>query len=144
MREAGAIGGDRRGSAGSGTDEGMDVRAGTQMGTSPQATARSAPGSRLRLHNASTTTWPSTAKHRLSDVPPLPDEPPGDGTTEPRTPFEDPPQPPQQPAEPQSLEQRAEQLSPPELERLAALVARRLERVRGAPPQYQATEGVGV
>ncbi|KEP50830.1 hypothetical protein V565_072560 [Rhizoctonia solani 123E] len=43
-----------------------------------------------------------------------------------------------------TLEQRAEQLSPPELERLAALVARRLERVRGAPPQYQATEGIGV
>ncbi|KAG9082128.1 hypothetical protein FS749_007087, partial [Ceratobasidium sp. UAMH 11750] len=39
----------------------------------------------------------------------------------------------------QNLEQRTEELSAPELERLAALVARRLERVRGAPPQYRAT-----
>ncbi|KAB5590144.1 hypothetical protein CTheo_6409 [Ceratobasidium theobromae] len=39
------------------------------------------------------------------------------------------------------VEQRAEQLSSAELERLAALVERRLDRVRGAPPEYQATEG---
>ncbi|KAG8747580.1 hypothetical protein FRC12_014037, partial [Ceratobasidium sp. 428] len=43
----------------------------------------------------------------------------------------------------QNLEQRTEELSAPELERLAALVARRLERFRGAPPQYQATDNMG-
>ncbi|KAB5590145.1 hypothetical protein CTheo_6410 [Ceratobasidium theobromae] len=37
--------------------------------------------------------------------------------------------------------QRAELLSGAELERLAALVERRLGRVRGAPPEYQATQG---
>ncbi|KAF8598619.1 hypothetical protein BDV93DRAFT_561125 [Ceratobasidium sp. AG-I] len=146
MRESRAAGADMAGSRRARTDggTGTDTRDADLTGTAAQTTLPSAPGSRLRLHNASATAWPSTAKHRLSDVPPLPNEPPGDVDGEPRTVLEDPPQPPQRPAEPQSLEQRAEQLSAPELERLAALVARRLERVRGAPPQYQATEGVGV
>lgn len=94
-----------------------------------------APRSRLRLHEA----WPSAVKDRLSEVPPIPqnenapEQPREETRTRADTQVQDP-----------SLEQRAEQLSGPELERLAALVARRLERVRGAPPQYQATEGVGV
>ncbi|CAE6502749.1 unnamed protein product [Rhizoctonia solani] len=90
-----------------------------------------APRSRLRLHDGTAMGWPSAVKNRESAVPPLPEAteqaPPTPTTQDQRT-----------------LEQRAEQLSAPELERLAALVARRLERVRGAPPQYQATEGIGV
>lgn len=92
------------------------------------------PQSRLRLHDGSSA-WPSTTKNRLSAVPELstdgliPNSPtPAAGVTGSRAGA--------------SLEQRAEQLSRSELERLAALVERRLDRVRGAPPQYQATEGV--
>ncbi|KAJ1308176.1 hypothetical protein OPQ81_003891 [Rhizoctonia solani] len=95
--------------------------------------ATDVPRSRLRLHDGTTTGWPSTVKNRESAVPPLPE------ATE-----QVPPPPISQQQDPRTLEQRAEQLSAPELERLAALVARRLERVRGAPPQYQATEGIGV
>ncbi|KAF8760238.1 hypothetical protein RHS01_02237 [Rhizoctonia solani] len=94
---------------------------------------RVVPRNQLRLHNGTAPNWPSTVKNRESAVPPVPE------TTE-----QAPPTPTTQAQDQRTLEQRAEQLSPPELERLAALVARRLERVRGAPPQYQATEGIGV
>ncbi|KAL5637284.1 hypothetical protein ACGC1H_001057 [Rhizoctonia solani] len=95
--------------------------------------AASVPRARLRLHDGTATVWPSTVKNRESAVPPLP-EAAEQALPTPRTEEQDH----------RTLEQRAEQLSPPELERLAVLVARRLERVRGAPPQYQATEGIGV
>ncbi|KAF8681233.1 hypothetical protein RHS04_03716 [Rhizoctonia solani] len=94
---------------------------------------RVVPRNQLRLHNGTAPNWPSTVKNRESAVPPVPE------ATE-----QAPPTPTTQAQDQRTLEQRAEQLSPPELERLAALVARRLERVRGAPPQYQATEGIGV
>lgn len=139
MREAGVVGADTHGSRG----PRLDTQAVTPRSTDALV-GTTALGSRLRLHNASATAWPSTAKHQLSEVPPLPNEPPGDAENEPSSHVEDAPQPQRPPNEPQTLEQRAEQLSAPELERLAALVARRLDRVRGAPPQYQATEGVGV
>ncbi|KAG8751478.1 hypothetical protein FRC11_009342 [Ceratobasidium sp. 423] len=95
--------------------------------------ATDAPRSRLQLHDGAAMGWPSTIKNRESAVPPLPE------ATEQALPT-----PTTQDQDQRTLEQRAEQLSAPELERLAALVARRLERVRGAPPQYQATEGIGV
>ncbi|CAE6438055.1 unnamed protein product [Rhizoctonia solani] len=104
----------------------------TSMATNLNA-ATVVPRNRLRLHDGTATDWPSTVKNRESAVPPTPE------ATE-----QVPPTPTAQVQDQRSLEQRAEQLSAPELERLAALVARRLERVRGAPPQYQATEGIGM
>lgn len=144
MREVRPARADMGGLGGGSTDGGTttNVRS-MSSGTTPQTTIRSAPGSRLRLHDSSTSGWQSTAKDGLSNASSPLSESPTDGNQT-NSPFNDPPQPTRRPVEPQSLEQRAEQLSPPELERLAALVARRLERVRGAPPQYQATESVGV
>ncbi|CAE6490738.1 unnamed protein product [Rhizoctonia solani] len=104
----------------------------TSMETNVTAAA-GAPRARLQLHDGTATGWPSAVKNRDSAVPPLPEAA-----------EQAPPTPTTQEQDQRTLEQRAEQLSAPELERLAALVARRLERVRGAPPQYQATEGIGV
>ncbi|CAE7050211.1 unnamed protein product [Rhizoctonia solani] len=104
-----------------------------QTNTETNVNAVAVPRARLRLHDEAATGWPSTVKNRESAVPPLP------GAAEQALPTPTIPE-----QDQRTLEQRAEQLSAPELERLAALVARRLERVRGAPPQYQATEGIGV
>lgn len=89
----------------------------------------------LRLHNGSLA-GPSTTKDQQSTVPTLP--------TSNTTPVSSSPLAPATSNRAHTeLEQRAEQLSGHELEQLAALVERRLDRVRGAPPQYQATEGIG-
>jgi hypothetical protein len=121
------------------TDREIHQPRGTSSAIHPTTTeanvnaATAGPRNRLRLHDGTATGWPSRVKNNESAVPPTPE------ATEQETPT-----PTAQVQDQRTLEQRAEQLSAPELERLAALVARRLERVRGAPPQYQATEGVGV
>ncbi|KAG9120586.1 hypothetical protein FRC07_003866 [Ceratobasidium sp. 392] len=95
---------------------------------------------RLQLHDGSALGQSSSEKNEPSTTPselsptagpltPVARVAPASDSSQPRSPVGI-----------QNLEQRAEELSAPELERLAVLVARRLERVRGAPPQYQATD----
>ncbi|QRV87146.1 hypothetical protein RhiJN_15164 [Ceratobasidium sp. AG-Ba] len=115
----------------------------TEPNTLPAAEPTAVPRSRLQLHDGSTLERPEkrrTNTHSQSNPSrdlTLVDEVATTETSEPSQ-----PQPSQPATRDQHLEQRAEELSAPELERLAALVARRLERVRGAPPQYQPTEDV--
>ncbi|QRV72223.1 Fungal specific transcription factor domain [Ceratobasidium sp. AG-Ba] len=115
----------------------------TEPNALPPAEPTAVPRSRLQLHDGSTLERSEkrrTNTHSQSNPSrdlTLVDEAATTETSEPSQPR------PSQPAtRDQNLELRAEELSAPELERLAALVARRLERVRGAPPQYQPTEDV--